>query len=174
MYTIVAHFRPFAELHIGDLFGQNGVYVLWDGRAIAKPTYIGEGNVLKRFADHVRRDIRKFAHPIDGYVALFGPASKRFTKTEALVVERLILDVARETDREPAVNVRPGAGVVVRLLCEKAGTLRVALHGDDPLTAPWNRQTRQGIREIKARLNRDDHYEIEHNWRMRRVRAPVV
>ena len=48
MITLTAEFVRFADLHLRSLFGMVGVYVLWDSRAIARPTYIGEGNVLKR------------------------------------------------------------------------------------------------------------------------------
>ena len=47
MYTINADFQPFSRLNIGDLFGHQGVYVLWDAHAKAKPTYIGEGHLFQ-------------------------------------------------------------------------------------------------------------------------------
>lgn len=67
MYTIHADFQRFRDVNLIDMIGATGVYVIWDARAKARPTYIGEGNILKRFTDHVRRDGRRFAHPWNGY-----------------------------------------------------------------------------------------------------------
>src|SRR4051794_12210814 len=135
MYTIRADFQRFGDIHIGDLFGQTGIYVLWDAKAKARPTYIGEGSILKRLADHARRDARRFAQPIDGYIAVVSGSSRGIHKSESLAVERLLLDVARETDRLPSINVRPGAGSVIRLLCRDE-LLRIAIRGYDPLCPP--------------------------------------
>lgn len=56
MYTIYAEFQRFREVNLVELIGVTGVYVIWDARSKARPTYIGEGNILKRFTDHVKRD----------------------------------------------------------------------------------------------------------------------
>src|SRR5258706_10073799 len=175
MYTIDATFTRFDRLHIGDLFGATGVYVLWDARAKACPTYIGEGHILKRLADHSRRDGRRFARPLDGYIAVIEGSTRGVHKLESQVVERLLLDVALDTEREPAVNVRPGSGSVVRYLCAGHPTIRVAVRGWDPLIPPREARSLAGTKEIKAWLtSHDDDYDIEHSWRLRRLRAPVV
>ena len=76
-----AEFQRFADTHPGDLFGESGIYVLWDGRAKACPTYIGEGNLLKRLGDHSQRNARRFAKPLDGYIAIIGGISRGVHKT---------------------------------------------------------------------------------------------
>jgi hypothetical protein len=63
MYSIYAEFQRFREVDLAELIGAVGVYVIWDAHAIARPTYIGEGNILKRFTDHVRRDKRVRQRP---------------------------------------------------------------------------------------------------------------
>ena len=72
------------------------------------PTYVGEGNILKRFADHAKRDDRRFAHPWNGYLEIIAGSMRDVHKYESTLVERLILDVAKDTDRQPQVNVHPG------------------------------------------------------------------
>jgi hypothetical protein len=173
LYTIRADFQRFADVHLGDLFGQTGVYVLWDAQAKARPTYIGEGTVLSRLASHAKRDGRMFAQPLDGYIAIMSGSSQGIHKTESLAVERLLLDVARETDREPAVNVRPGAGSVINLLCEDE-LLRIAVRGYDPLIPPHESRRLSGVKEIKAWSELQGSYVIDHDWTQRRRRGSYI
>ena len=135
MYSIYAEFQRFRDVNLINLIGATGVYVIWDAHAKARPTYIGEGNILKRFTDHVKRDNRRFAHPWNGYVAIIAGSTGNVHKTESTVVERLILDVAKDTDREPIVNVHPGHANRVLRFCRDE-TLRVAISGYDPLLHP--------------------------------------
>ena len=174
MYTIYADFLRFDRVHLGDLFGASGVYVLWDSRAKARPTYIGEGNILQRLANHAKRDARRFACPLDGYTAVIAGSTEGVHKLESYVVERLLLDVARDTDRAPTVNVRPGAGTVVRFLCQSEPTLRVAVRGYDPLIPPREARQLDRTREIKAWLTDGNDYEFDHTWQLRRMRMSVV
>jgi hypothetical protein len=173
MYTIRADFQRFGDFHLGDLFGQTGVYVLWDAQAKARPTYIGEGTILKRLSDHAKRDARRFAHPIDGYIAIVSGSSRDIHKTESLAVERLLLDVARETDRRPSINAHPGAGSVIRLLCRDE-LLRIAVRGYDPFCPPNVARRLAGVKEIKAWSELDGSYEIDHDWRQRKLRKTCI
>ena len=50
MHTIDVHFQRFSDIAVPDLFGAIGVYVLC--RAIARLSYIGEGNILSRLVTH--------------------------------------------------------------------------------------------------------------------------
>jgi hypothetical protein len=174
VYQIDATFLRFDKIHIGDLFGATGVYVIWDSYAKVKPTYIGEGHILKRLADHSRRDGRRFAKPLDGYIAVVSGSTAGVHKTESLVVERLLLDVALETDREPKVNVRPGAATVVEYLCRADRTLRVAIRGFDPLMHPRRARPLSSTKYIRAWLEDGYSYQIEHDWRWRRRQAGFV
>jgi hypothetical protein len=173
VYRIDATFLRFDRVHIGDL-GATGVYVIWDGYARAKPTYIGEGHILKRLADHSQRDGRRFARPLDGYIAVLCGSTSGVHKTESRVVERLILDVALQTNREPKVNVRPGAATVVEYLCRGDPTLRVAIRGFDPLLHPSKARPLSSPKYIRAWLGDGNGYEIEHDWRWRRRRVAFV
>jgi hypothetical protein len=174
MYTITTEFVRFSDVHLGDLFGATGVYVLWDARAQARPTYIGEGHILKRLSDHSQRDGRRFAHPIDGYVATISGSTRGVHKTESQVVESLLLEVARDTDREPTVNVHPGNAVVIGYLLNHHPTLRIEVRGWDPLRPPGEGTALEGARAIKVRLLRDKNLSLEHGWRVRRHRAGVA
>lgn len=173
MVTIEAEFTRFADLHISNLFGVIGVYVLWDARAIARPTYIGEGNVLKRLGDHSHRGKRKFVRPVDGYVAILGEKKRNFSKDESKAVERLLLDVADDTDRLPAHNIDQGAAKVVRFFCEIEPTLRVKVTGYDPFFHPDRPKRLTHAMEIRAH-RQSDSYTLEHDWRLRRLREAVA
>ena len=173
MITIEANFTRFADLHISNLFGVVGVYVLWDARAIARPTCIGEGNVLKRLGDHSHREERKFFRPVDGYVAILGEKKRNFSKDESKAVERLLLDVANDTDRLPAHNVDPGAASIVRSFCDIEPTLRIKVTGYDPFFHPDKAKRLRRAMEIRAHRDGDSSYDFEHDWRLRRLRASV-
>jgi hypothetical protein len=158
-----------------ELIGATGVYVIWDTRSKARPTYIGEGSILKRFTDHVKRDNRRFAHPRDGYVAIIGGSTRDVHKYESTVVERLILDVAKETDRKPQVNVHPGHASRVLRFCRDE-MLRIAVSGFDPLIPPWESKRLTRIKEIKvtASAESDEGYYFTCTWNLRRLRQPII
>lgn len=173
MYTIYATFQRFRDVDLAALIGATGVYVIWDARAIARPTYIGEGNILKRFTDHVKRDNRRFAHPWNGYVAIIAGSTRDVHKSESTIVERLILDVARDTDRTPQVNVHPGHLSRVLALCRHE-MLRIAVSGYDPLVPPAESVPLSRVKEIKVWTDDQETYELEHAWRRRRIRQPII
>jgi hypothetical protein len=175
MYTIFAEFQGFRDVNLVELIGATGVYVIWDARSKARPTYIGEGNILKRFTDHVRRDNRRFAHPWNGYVAIITGSTHSVHKSESTVVERLILDVAKDTDRDPQVNVHPGHASRVLRFCQDE-MLRIAVSGYDPLINPAESKPLSGVKEIKvsASADGDGTYGITHDWHLRRLRRPII
>jgi len=86
MRVIKASFQRIVETILPDLIEAVGVYVIWDGQARARPTYIGEGTILKRLADHSSR----FAKPFDGYIAILGDTSSGTAKHEAEIVEAVV------------------------------------------------------------------------------------
>jgi len=175
VYTIHAEFQRFRDINLVELIGASGVYVIWDARSNARPTYIGEGNILKRFTDHVKRDNRRFAHPWNGYVAIIAGSTRDVHKYESTVVERLILDVAEITDRKPQVNVHPGhIGRVLRFCRDEM--LRIAVSGYDPLIPPADAKPLPRVKEIKvtASADSDDEYDFTHDWSLRRIRQPII
>jgi hypothetical protein len=173
MYSIYARFQRFRDVNLADLIGAIGVYVIWDARARARPTYIGEGNILKRFTEHVTRDGHRFAHPWNGYVAIIAGSTRDVHKSESTIVERLILDVAKDTDRKPQVNVHPGHISQVISFCSDE-MLRVAVSGYDPLIHPAESKPLSRLKEIKVWSEADGVYSFAHNWRLRRVRRPII
>lgn len=173
MYTIHAQFERFRDVDLAELIGAIGVYVIWDARTKARPTYIGEGSILKRFTDHVRRDGRRFAHPWNGYVALIAGSTRDVHKDESRAIERLLLDVADDTDRRPAANVHPGSASAVLGFCKKE-KLRVAVRGYDPLLPPNEARPLSAAKHITAWCNMIGDYEFHHTWRRRRLRAPIT
>lgn len=173
MHTIYADFQRFRDINLVELIGATGVYVLWDASAKARPTYIGEGNILKRFTDHVRRDNRRFSHPWNGYVAIINGSTRNVHKSESLIVERLLLDVAKDTDRAPSVNSNPGHGRRVLSHCQN-GMLRIVVRGYDPLAPPWEAAPLAGSKAIKVRAVGVNEYALEHDWRLRKLRRPII
>lgn len=172
MYTIPVRFDRFCDINLSNLIGATGVYVIWDARANARPTYIGEGNILKRFADHVHRNGRRFAHPWNGYAAIISCSTRGVRKEESKAVERLLLDVAYNTDRFPAANKQRGSWSAVLRFCRDEA-LRVAISRYDPLIPPGEAKPFSGSKEIKARVNDSGDIKVEHGWRLRRLRAPI-
>lgn len=172
MHTIYAVFQRFRDVDLAQLIGAVGVYVIWDATAKASPTYIGEGTILKRFNDHVRRDGRRFTHPWNGYVAVVSGSTRGVHKSESLAIERLLLDVARDTDREP-INSHPGAASVVRRLCRN-DMLRVAVRGYDPLLPPEEGRPFVGAKEIRVCMDEADNLFVTHGWRTRRRRKAFL
>jgi hypothetical protein len=174
MYTIRTQFQLFREVDLSELIGANGVYVIWDSYAKARPTYIGEGNLLSRFAKHVERDGRRFAQPWNGYVAIISGSTHNVHKEESKAVERLLLDIAKETDRLPGANDNPGSKSAVLYYCQSE-TLRIAITGYDPLISPFECKMLTCTKEIKVCVEGDNGYEIvKHDWRLRRRRAPII
>ena len=164
MRVIKAEFPRLDEHSLPGLIGAVGVYVIWDGQARARPTYLGEGTILKRLAEHSTR----FALPFDGYIAILGDLSSRTAKRESEIVEALLLSVAYETDRLPVHNRAPGKTTGLQRIFRSHGVLRVSVSGYDPLGIPW-----QGGRMPSPKVLRLEDVglgllEIRHDWRLRR------
>jgi hypothetical protein len=168
MHVIDACFRRLSEISIPDLLGEIGVYVLWSGRAKARPSYIGEGNVLSRLVNHHDR----FSKPFDGFAAVLSRADVPWqrAKSNATIVETLLLHVAHDTDRAPAENLAPGSFRALDELFERHGTARVNVSGLDPLRAPEESPRIQGRKRIVLRSAAVEDIELEHDWRYRRRR----
>jgi hypothetical protein len=168
MHRIEALFQSFDEVTFPDLFRAVGVYVIWDARQVAKPSYIGQGNILKRFAsEHASR----FAAPIQGYLAILGDTSRTAYKLDAVALELLLLEIAAETDRYPTVNAAPHAYGSIDKLVARHGTVRIAMSGLDPFCPPWRPRLFRPRTWITVRPDGDA---IEHPWRMRRRGRPFM
>jgi hypothetical protein len=163
MHIINLNFHRFDRTPFSVLFRAIGVYVIWDGRQIIRPSYIGEGNILERFAkEHTKR----FSRPIDGYVSILGDISNRHLKADARICERLLLEVGKLIDRYPTVNVSKGFLKPIRDVFENHGVLRVNVRGFDPFFPPWSPHTLATKKDIE--LRRYGHQVgITHGWRRR-------
>ena len=123
MYGITAEFKRFDEVSFADALRVTGVYVIWDSQARAKPSYIGKGDILSRLSSHDE----KFAFPVKGYIALIGNRGRRAESRDSEIVEALLLEVARDTDRWPPHNGKAGAIGLVRRIAERENQVRVTI-----------------------------------------------
>jgi hypothetical protein len=162
MHTINAHFRRLSESSVTSLFGEIGAYVLWDGQSKARPSYIGEGVILKRLAEHAER----FSPPLDGYAASLEGSPQR-VKADAEIVETLLLAVAQRTDRAPAVNVAPGKVHGIQDLFRRHGVVRVNVYDLDPFAPPDTPRRLSTAKRITVRDDGMGHATIEDDWRLR-------
>jgi len=165
--VIRARFDRLTELRVVDLVRAVGVYVIWDGQARARPTYIGEGTVLTRLADHANR----FTPPFDGYVAILGDTSSRTAKREAEIVEALLLAVAEDTDRLPPHNKAPGKTTGIERIFRSHGVLRASISGYDPLGIPWQSRRLAAAKTIRLEHLGLGALDVRHGWRLRRLQS---
>jgi len=164
MHVIDAHFARLSDVAVTDLAGCIGTYVIWDSQAKARPSYIGEGNILKRFVQHLDR----FAWPLDGYVAALRAQTWQRAKADAEIVEALMLAVAENTDRKPSVNVASGKLRGLDSIFRSHGTVRINIRGYDPFTPPRAARAINGIKRIVLRDLSDGSALYEHDWQLRR------
>ena len=94
-------------------------------------------------------------------------------KTESTVVERLLLDIVKATDRQPQVNVHPGHVNRVLGFCRDE-MLRIAVSGRDPLIPPAESRPLTRLKQIKVTATADCAYEITSDWGLRRLRQPFI
>lgn len=163
MHIIDIHFEKMTYMPITYVLGSIGVYVIWDSQAKARPSYIGEGNILKRLVEHNNR----FARPLDGYVALLDISPWQRAKADAEIVEALLLEIASATDRSPSVNVAWGKLRRVEGIFERHGTLRVNVRGFDPFIHPATARPLVATKRITVRPDNDGDMLCEHNWKWR-------
>jgi len=165
--TIHARFERLEDVSLVDAYDEVGVYVLWSGKAAVRPSYIGEGNVLKRFVDHLGKSWA--ARPLRGMMALIPEGTELEAKWRALAIEKVLLHIAGQVDRFPANNSNPGvmSGItkLVRHADHNVRTIRFVFNGYDPLLAP-ERARMTGSKEAVLRASRDG-WHVEHDWRTR-------
>jgi hypothetical protein len=168
MHVIDTDFQRLSDWTIPDLLGELGVYVLWDGKAKARPTYIGEGNILRRLVEHEN----KFARPLDGFVAVLSNDYMpwQHAKADGTIVEAMLLSVAKQTDRKPSINVAPGRLRALTDIFARHGTVRINVSGMDPLRPPEENPRLSSCRRVTLRETSDGQIEVEHSWRTRRQR----
>ena len=159
MPTIKVRFLRLSEASPSALTGPAGLQVIWDAHAADRPTYIGEGS------DRLTRSQ-------DGYVGLIESGGQGAQRQASKAVQRLLLEVADDTDQRPAGNKDLGSMASVLAFC-KRGTLCVAVSGYDPLSPPRDARSLGRPKSIKARADGHDSYEFSHDWRLRKLRKPI-
>jgi len=168
MEIVRAEFFRLDEVPLSSLIGAVGVYVIWDGKAQSRPTYIGEGSILERVGQHASR----FTRPFDGYLAVLGDWSAKRPKREAEILEAVLLAVASDTDRLPTQNRAPGKMREIDRIFRSHGTLRIGVTGYDPLLIPGQARASTRAKTATVRYVADDlPYILEHDWRLRRLRS---
>jgi len=164
MHIICARFERLDEMPVTSLFGAIGVYVLWSPRADVRPSYIGEGRLIDRFS---REHIDRFGAGTTGYAAVLHEGTERQRKSDAEIVETILIQVGGQIDQRPANNDSSGKRKGMRLLWEEWHNLvKVNVTGWHPLR--WDSRLRGRV-EIKAWLDydKDEGFQvvIDHPWR---------
>jgi len=168
MEIVRAEFFRLDEVPLSSVIGAVGVYVIWDGKAQSRPTYIGEGTILERVGQHASR----FTRPFDGYLAMLGDWSTKQPKREAEILEAVLLAVASDTDRLPTQNRAPGKMREINRIFRSHGTLRIGVTGYDPLLIPGQARASTRAKTATVRYVADGlPYILEHDWRLRRLRS---
>ena len=162
MHLMTVNFRPISELMLESLIGMTGVYVIWESTE-NRPTYIGEGNLLKCFGNHFSADSDLLGLPVEGYVALIGSSQDARSSRQGKALKRLLLEVASDIDRAPKVRAKSEREDVLELV-RAEGDLRISMCGYDPLTAPGEALPLVPTREITAWMFKGaDDYWMEHS-----------
>ena len=159
MLSLHAHFERLDEIAVAELFEAVGTYVLWDSQARSRPSYIGEGDLLRRLSDHSV----KFAMPLNGYVAVLGDPSRKYFKTDSELVEALLLEVSERIGRYPLHNRQQGSTTAIEKTFQNNRVVKVYISGFDPFEPPWRPKRlrrKHAIRLSTARGN----ILIDHPW----------
>ncbi|MGB3941160.1 MAG: hypothetical protein WBK96_06680 [Candidatus Manganitrophaceae bacterium] len=96
-----------------------------------------------------------------------GDTSRKYYKTDAEIVEAILLDVAELTNRYPTVNAARGSYVGIDAVFRDHGMLKINVEGYDPLSAPWSSRPLVEKKVIHLR-NSNGTAELKHDWRSRR------
>ncbi|HMV45068.1 MAG TPA: hypothetical protein PKL30_25040 [Leptospiraceae bacterium] len=132
MKIIDLHFLKFKDIDLQLLMSSEdvGLYTIWDSRAKVKPSYIGQGNIIQRFAVHKK----KYSFPIDGYIALY--EKSKTTKKDMEIAEAILLGFSELVDRFPSNNISSGAENFLRESVSKNNKLRLNMHNYNPFEHP--------------------------------------
>jgi hypothetical protein len=163
MHIINAHFHSLEELPAAHLFGEIGVYVIWSPRADVRPTYLGEGQILGRFA---QEHIGRFGEKARGYVALMSEGTEKRRKSDAEILEAALLFVGEVIGQRPAQNRSDGKRKPAwRLFDAGHGVIRLNMSGYHPLR--WNARLprRQEIKLEPVLVDGEPRIGVTHPWR---------
>jgi len=163
---MIAEFKRFDEVTLDQVYGEIGVYVIWDGKAKINPTYIGEGQILHRFASHVRDEL--FFWPIRGVVAMLGQESAS-AKIQAKIMESVLLRISDEIDRFPTVNDNMGTKSKIIKILRRCNLLKIYVKRCDPLILGNPVLYQPKIVTLELNTEQDD-FDVYHPWKTRQKR----
>lgn len=130
----ILEFKKLSEVTLEEAYGTYGIYILWHGRAKTRPSYIGQGNVLKRFSAHTEDP--QMSWPLKGYIAIVGGQDRKMNKKQAELAEAILLDCADLIDKWPNGNVNIGHWRLAEHILEKYNAIRMYLTGYNPFLPP--------------------------------------
>ncbi|TAL36623.1 MAG: hypothetical protein EPN93_07305 [Spirochaetes bacterium] len=161
MKSLTVIFEKFEDYDFRDILYGLGVYVIWDSKSKAKPTYIGEGDIWNRFTQHRNR----FAEPIDGYIALL-EGTTNVVKKQSQIIEAALLEVAKTIDLFPNHNKKNGNWNHIDKVFDKHGVLKIYFEGMNPFKNPASHNTpMKNRKEVRITYNNTDNIlEYDHNW----------
>lgn len=167
MHIIEADFRRFSDIAVPTLFGAIGVYVLWRGQAVARPSYIGEGNILSRLVTHHGN----LPNTFDGFAAVLSRPgiSPQKAKANAEIVEAILLWVSHQTDRAPSANRAPGKLMALDSIFRNHGRAHKGI-GNGSVTTARGAPLIRGTKLITPRYAGAGQPDIKYDWRLRKVR----
>jgi hypothetical protein len=170
MFEIQAHFQRLNDITLSEVYDAIGVYVLWSGRAVVRPSYIGEGNVLKRFVDHMGKTWA--TRPLRGVMALVQEGTAKERKWKAETIESLLLYIAADIACFPSNNISGGkvSGLekLLRRQKDDVDTFHITISGQDPLSPPEKPMLRAPkCITISGQVRP---WSVEHRWGHRRRR----
>ena len=154
MHVIDANFRDIDETTVGELFGAIGTYVLWAPQASRRPSYIGEGQILRRFADE---HIARFGAGARGRVTVMSEGSETRRKIDGEIVEAALFLLGEELELEPTHNRAPGKWKghnQVRINCSGVHPLRIRsrISGTQRLILHMYEDERNFVVELQRRV----------------------
>jgi hypothetical protein len=166
MYPIHIKFKNLNEVTLYEVYGQIGVYVLWHGRSQIKPLRIGQGQILHRFASHVRND--SYYYPIYGVVGILGIETAKHI-LNAKIIESVLLHIAHKINRFPTDNSNMGEVSKVYRVLKKKNLTKIHIKGRDPLlkTSTLSNKPLSSTKIIEVWLNEEDKLDFRHPWHTR-------
>lgn len=175
MVTIKVNFKRIQDVSFTEVIDSMGVYVLWGSLHKQKPTYIGQGDILKRIWDHVNKKgewcgERRIAKPVNGYIAILGAGDKekKQKKKLSVLLEALLFLVANDINLPPKKNRQNGSRIEIQKILLKHRSIKASIKGYDPFISP------NGSRQIKSAKNirvmsGENGLVISHSWYSRQI-----
>jgi hypothetical protein len=181
MEKIEVEIRDFDNYSVYDILNYKyGVYIIWDSRAKKYPTYIGEGDVMKRLCDH--RNDKEYAMPINGYIANIyhickNTKDKKYDKWRdeipekdkkkySQLLEYVFLWIAEEANI-PIRNISSGSLKALKEKFSKGNRkIDIILNGTNPFKSRGEyKQLKKGSKIEIEKLNNSEPYFKNKNWK---------